>query len=119
MVSGPAPRDLPNRSSSSAVDRSATFEAELDARGITLIRPAIGSDKTDRPLTRSLEPFRQIIANNQTLKAQLDLERHGGRTPAGVCARVVQRLLALTAAIWHDETSGATGSARSLFARDH
>jgi AAA domain/TrwC relaxase len=40
------------------------------------------------------------------LKAQLDLERHGGRKPAGVCARVLQRLLALTAAIWHNETTG-------------
>ena len=31
--------------------RSASFEAELNARGITLIRPAIRSEKTDRPLS--------------------------------------------------------------------
>ena len=54
----------------------------------------------------SSKPFRQIIESiNHTLKAQLDLERHGGRKPAGVCARVLQRLLALTAAIWHNETT--------------
>jgi hypothetical protein len=100
--------------------RSATFEAELNKHGITLIRPKIRSEKTARPLTRFLKPFRQIIESvNQTFKAQLDLERHGGRKPQGVCARVLQRILALTAAIWHNETSGATGPARSLIAYDH
>ena len=100
--------------------RSAAFEAELNERGITLIRPKVRSEKTDRPLTRFLKPFRQIIESvNQTFKAQLDLERHGGRKPQGVCARVLQRILALTAAIWHNETSGAPGPARSLLAYDH
>lgn len=100
--------------------RSAAFEAELNERGITLIRPTVRSEKTQRPLGRFLKPFRQIIESvNQTLKAQLDLERHGGRKPQGVCARVLQRLLALTAAIWHNETSNTTGPARSLLAYDH
>ena len=100
--------------------RSASFEAELNARGITLIRPSIRSEKTVRPLARFLKPFRQIIESiNQTLKAQLDLERHGGRKPAGVCARILQRLLALTAAIWHNETTNQPGPARSLLAYDH
>jgi len=31
----------------------------------------------------------------------LDLEQHGGRTITGVAVRVLQRVLALTAAIWH------------------
>jgi len=98
--------------------RSAAFEAELNAAGITLIRPTFGSEPT-RPLHQFLRPFRQIIESvNQTLKAQLDLERHGGRKPAGVCARILQRLLALTAAIWHNETHHA-GPARSLLAYDH
>ena len=99
--------------------RSAVFEAELNARGITLIRPAIKSEKTVRPLAQFLKPFRQIIESvNQTLKAPLDLERHGGRKPAGVCARILQRILALTAAIWHNETTNRTGPARSLLAYD-
>lgn len=49
--------------------RSAAFEAELNARGITLIRPTIKSEKIERPLARFLKPFRQIIESiNQTLK---------------------------------------------------
>ena len=99
--------------------RSASFEAELNDAGITLIRPSLKSEKA-RPLQQFLRPFRQIIESiNQTLKAQLDLERHGGRKPAGVCARILQRLLALTAAIWHNETTHKTGPARSLLAYDH
>jgi hypothetical protein len=99
--------------------RSATFEAELNDAGITLIRPSLKSE-TARPLQQFLRPFRQIIESiNQTLKAQLDLERHGGRKPAGVCARILQRLLALTAAIWNNETTQQPGPARSLLAYDH
>ena len=86
--------------------RSVTFESELNAGGITLIRPSLKSEKTTRPLQQFLKPFRQIIESvNQTFKAQLDLERHGARKPAGVCARILQRILALTAAIWHNETT--------------
>ena len=100
--------------------RSTTFEAELNDIGITLIRPALKSEKTTRPGQQFLKPFRQIIESiNQTFKAQLDLERHGGRKPAGVCARILQRLLALTAAIWHNETNHHPGPARSLLAYDH
>lgn len=85
-----------------------------------MIRPAIRSEKTGRPLGRFLKPFRQIIESvNQTFKAQLDLERHGDRKPAGVCARILQRVLALTAAIWNNETTGVAGPARSLLAYDH
>ncbi len=99
--------------------RSAAFEQRLTNAGITLIRPAMKGEKP-RPLQRFLRPFRQIIESvNQTLKAQLDLERHGGRKPQGVAARICQRLLALTAAIWHNETTNQPGPARSLIAYDH
>ena len=40
--------------------------------------------------------------SNQTLKGQLSLEDHGGRIPAGMLTRVAQRLLAMTAGIWHN-----------------
>ena len=100
--------------------RSALFEAELNAAGITLIRPSLKTEKTSRPGQQFLKPFRQIIESiNQTFKAQLDLERHGGRKPAGVCARVLQRILALTAAIWHNETTNQPSPARSIIAYDH
>ena len=99
--------------------RSTTFEAELNAVGITLIRPSLKTEKTSRPGQQFLKPFRQIIESiNQTFKAQLDLERHGGRKPAGVCARILQRILALTAAIWHNETTHQH-PARNLTAYDH
>ena len=50
-----------------------------------LLRPTHGTEKP-RARQRFLRPFRQIIESvNQTLKAQLDLERHGGRTKPGVC----------------------------------
>lgn len=63
--------------------------------------------------------MRQVIESiHDTLKGQLDPERHGGRTPAGVITRVVQRLLAMTAAIWHNENIGAA-IRHSLVAYDH
>ena len=99
--------------------RRTSFEHELNQAGITLIRPNLKSETT-RPGRRYLKAFRQIIESvNQTLKAQLDLERHGGRTKPGVCARILQRILALTAAIWHNETSRRDGPTRSLTAYDH
>ena len=95
----------------------AGFEVELDAAGIELLRPA-RKGEPERPRSRFFKPLRQIVESvNDTLKGQLDLERHGGRTPAGVCARVAQRVLALTAAIWHNDALGLTR--RSLLAYDH
>ena len=52
-----------------------------------------------------------------TLKDQLSLERHGGRTLAGLVSRVARRLLALAAAILHNWSIGEPG--RSLVAYDH
>ena len=94
------------------------FEAELSQAGIELLRPA-RKGEPQRPGARFFKPLRQIIESvNQTLKGQLDLERHGARTPMGVCARSGQRLLAMTAAIWHNDHLGADIQ-RSLTAYDH
>ena len=98
--------------------RSAEFDAFVAGCGISLVRPATKAE-LPRPGQRFLKPFRQIIESvNQTLKAQLDLEHHGGRSVSGVVARVLQRLLALTAAIWHNETTQQP-VLRSLTAYDH
>ena len=51
-------------------------------------------------------------------QGQLDLEQHGGRTPAGAAVRVLQHLLAMTAAIWHNWHTGQPVM-RSLIAYDH
>jgi Transposase DDE domain len=100
--------------------RSVSFEAELNDANIVLIRPTVKTENKPRPFQQFLKPFRQIIESvNQTFKAQLDLERHGGRKPEGVCVRVLQRLLALTTAIWHNETTNKPRPARSLINYDH
>jgi len=94
-------------------------KAELADAGITLIRPNLKSEEP-RPGRHYLKAFRQIIESvNQTFKAQLDLERHGGRTRPGVGARILQRILALTTATWHNETTNQPGPARSLTVYDH
>ena len=99
--------------------RSAAFEQVLNQAGMILIRPATKTEKP-RPGNRFLKPFRQIIESvNNTFKTQLDLEKHGGHTKPGVIARILQRLLALTAVIWHNETTHQPGPARSLTAYDH
>ncbi len=94
------------------------FEAALAAHQVRLLRPA-RKGEPDRAGAHLFRPLRQVIESiNDTFKGQLDLERHGGHTPAGVIARVLQRILALTAAIWHnDHTSQPV--ARSLIAYDH
>ena len=84
--------------------------------GLTLIRPARKDEKTPRPFPNWLR--QRVEAIIWTLKNQLGLERHGGRVPAGLWARVVQRLLALNACIWHNWMIGAPVK-RSLIAYDH
>jgi hypothetical protein len=55
-----------------------------------------------------LKKVRQLIESvNDTLKGQLDLEFHGGRTSEGVAVRVAQRALALVAAVWFNNMTGA------------
>lgn len=94
------------------------FETALPGAGIYLLRPA-RKGETERPGSRFFKPLRQVIESiNDTLKGQLDLEAHGGRTPGGVTVRVWQRLLALTAAIWHNDRISAP-VLRSLVAYDH
>jgi hypothetical protein len=94
------------------------FEDTLAQAGINLLRPARKGEPA-RAGANLFKPLRQTIESiNQTFKAQLDLERHGGHTPTGVAVRVLQRILALTAAIWHNDKTGAP-VLRSLTAYDH
>ena len=82
---------------------------------LDLIRPA-RKDESPRSFPNWLR--QRIEAIIWTLKNQLGLERHGGRIPAGLWARVVQRLLALYAVIWFNWQIGAPVK-RSLIAYDH
>jgi hypothetical protein len=68
---------------------------------------------------RSIGRIRQWIESvNDTLKGQLDLEQHGGRTTAGLYARIAQRLPAMGAAIWHNWAAAAPAK-RSLITFDN
>ena len=93
------------------------FEATLAGAGLDLPRPARKGEQP-RAGTEFFKPLRQIIESiNDTFKGQLDLEHHGDHT-AGVWVRIVQRVLALTAAIWHNDRTGQPIK-RSLLAYDH
>jgi hypothetical protein len=94
------------------------FERRLGELGLRLLRPA-RKGEPERGGAGLFKPLRQVVESvKQTFKGQLDLERHGGRTPAGVAVRVLQRILALTAAIWHNHNT-RRATLRSLVAYDH
>jgi len=94
----------------------ADFQDHLAGLGALLVRP----DRKDEPRRfGSMGGMRQWVESAfDTLKDQLGLERHGGRTLGGVFVRVAQRLLALAACIWWNWQIGAPVK-RSLVAYDH
>ena len=97
---------------------SRPFEEDLVTQGIELLRPSLKREKK-RNGEPVLKKVRQLIESvNDTLKGQLNLENHGGRSYAGVAIRVAQRILAMAAAIWHNNKTGAPVT-RSLIAYDH
>ncbi|MFB7290032.1 IS982 family transposase [Actinacidiphila glaucinigra] len=98
---------------------AAELDRFLSARDISLLRPSYRNRGTPQPAEALLKTVRQLIESvNDTLKGQLDLEQHGGRTIEGVGVRVAQRIPAMTCAIWHNRTIGAPIT-RSLTAYDH
>ena len=78
----------------------AEFERLVASLGRRLLRP----DRRDEPVRfGSLGGVRQWIESAfDTPKDQLSLERHGGRTLAGLISRIARRLLALAAAVLHN-----------------
>ena len=92
------------------------IEGQIIGLGVRLLRP----DRRGEPHRHgNLGGVRQWIESvYDSLKGQLGLERHGGRTPHGVFTRIAQRLLALAAAIWHNWATSAPDK-RSLTAYDH
>jgi hypothetical protein len=98
--------------------RGRDFEASIADAGIQLLRRA-RKDEPERAGGRFFQPLRQTVESIfDTLKGQLHLEQHGGRTPTGVLVRILQRMLAMTTAIWHNDRTGQP-IRRSLLACDH
>jgi hypothetical protein len=91
------------------------FEQLITELGGRLLRP----DRKDEPRRHgTLGAVRQWIESVfDTLKGQLSLERHGARTMPGLMARITTRLLALAAALRHNQLAGTWD--RSLTAYDH
>jgi hypothetical protein len=75
--------------------------------GRNFVRP----DRKNEPVRYgALGAIRQWIESVfWTCKGQLTLERHGGRTHTGLAARVALRLLALAAALWHNQLINQPG----------
>jgi hypothetical protein len=113
------PPSRPTAGSAIVTDKGlagADIEAFLADLELLLIRPA----RSDEPQPRLFPTWlrQRIEAIIWTLKRQLGLGHHGGRGPAGLWARVVQRLPALNTVIWHNWRIGAPVK-RSLIAYDH
>jgi hypothetical protein len=89
----------------------------LAASGVRRLRPARKGEA--QPAGAHLfRPLRQVIESiNQTFKGPAGPGTPRRPHPAGVVVRVRQRILALTAALWHNDHTGQP-TARSLLAYD-
>jgi hypothetical protein len=119
LLLGDQPASRPPAGSTVVTDKGLAGQATegfFAGLGLWLLRPA----RTDEPDGGVFPNWlrQRIEAIIWTLKHQLGLDRPGGRIPAGLWARVVQRLLALNAAIWFNWQIGAPVK-RSLVAYDH
>jgi hypothetical protein len=94
-------------------EQTEDFFTDVD---LLLIRPARTDETTPRPFPNWLR--QRVEAIIWTLKNQLGLEEHRARVPVGLWTRIVQRLLALNAVIWHNWNIAAPIK-RSLIAYDH
>jgi len=82
------------------------FEAELVGAGIALLRPARQGEKTRAGQTLLQTAPTSHRVDQQHVQGATGSRTTGGRTIAGVAARVLQRVLALTTAIWHNDATG-------------
>jgi hypothetical protein len=96
--------------------RSGELETDMALMGYQLIRPASHGEPDNGLFPKWLR--QRIESVNETLKGQLGIEHPGARERDGLFARVIQRILALNAAIWHNWNIGAF-SKRSITAYDH
>jgi hypothetical protein len=93
------------------------YHARLAADGVSLLTPnrtrTAGNAGRERALASTRLVIESVFAN---LKGQMRLEHHLAKTPAGLAARIAQRILALTIGILLNTLSGRP--ARALAAYD-
>ena len=76
------------------------YQTRLAADGITLLTPDKTRTATNLARERALASTRLVIESVfANLKGQMRLEHHLAKTPAGLCVRIAQRILALTLGI--------------------
>jgi Transposase DDE domain len=93
------------------------YAARLAANGITLLTPDKTRTATNLRRERALASTRLVIESVfANLKGQMRLEHHLAKTPAGLCVRIAQRILALTLGILLNTLTGRP--ARALAAYD-
>jgi hypothetical protein len=93
------------------------YAARLAAAGTTLLTPAKTRNADNLGRERALAATRLVIESVfSNLKQQMRLEHHLARTPAGLAARIAQRILALTIGILLNTLTGRP--ARALAAYD-
>jgi IS5 family transposase len=97
--------------------RGRAYRERLAASGTQLLTPARERTATNEADQRRIASVRLAIESVLfNLKAQMRLERHLAKTPAGLAARIAQRLLALTIGILLNTLAGRP--ARALAAYD-
>jgi hypothetical protein len=93
------------------------YQARLAADGTALLTPDKTRTAANLGRERALASTRLVIESVfSNLKEQMRLERHLARTPAGLAARIAQRILALTIGILLNTLAGRP--ARALAAYD-
>jgi hypothetical protein len=93
------------------------YAARLAADGTTLLTPEKTRTATNLGRERALASTRLVIESVfSNLKAQMQLERHLARTPAGLVVRIAQRIFALTIGMLLNTINGRP--ARALAAYD-
>ena len=93
----------------------AGFEATIAGARIKLLRPA-RKGEPERAGAQFFKPLRQIIESTPSKASSTS--NNTAATTEGVTVRVLQRILALTAAIWHNDRAGQPVK-RSLLGYDH
>jgi hypothetical protein len=92
------------------------YRERLASDGTTLLTPAKERTRANERRERALAAGRLVIESVfANLKGQMRLDRHLAKTPAGLAARIAQRLLALTLAMLLNTLAGRPARAVAAY----